>query len=79
MLQVFLLTFMILILVGFIFIYVNFIASQKRLYDLFRAQGVNGEPFAPFIGQIPQFLQCRNNDALLRFFFEKLVRDHGHV
>ena len=67
-----------LILLGFVLIYWKVIFPQKRIYDVFRTQGVKGEPFVPFIGQIPELLQYRNNDALLSFH-EKLRNKHGYL
>ncbi|CAF1663082.1 unnamed protein product, partial [Adineta ricciae] len=49
--------------VGFVFIligiiYLKLIRPQKQVYDAFRAQGIPGEPFIPFVGQLPDIIRA---------------------
>jgi cytochrome P450 len=66
------------ILLAIIIIYLKIIRPQKLLYDAFRAQGVNGEPFVPLFGQLPQMRRYRQHDLTMNFH-EDLVRKHGNV
>ncbi|CAF1516125.1 unnamed protein product, partial [Rotaria sordida] len=54
------------------------LVNKKCLYDTLRAQGVNGEPFVPLIGQLPQFRRYRNTDMIMKFQ-EDLVKKHGDL
>ncbi|CAF1233489.1 unnamed protein product [Adineta ricciae] len=70
--SVLIITFFILIL------YIKLIRPSKRLYDIFRAQGITGEPFVPIIGQLPEIRRYRKADAAIAYQ-EDLVRKHGNV
>jgi cytochrome P450 len=78
MLLILLYVFGIIVLLSFAIIYFKLIYSEKRVYDIFRAQGVNGEPFVPLMGQISQLYRYREADMLMDFF-EDLVKKHGNV
>jgi cytochrome P450 len=78
MLQVFLYTFVIIILIVLALIYFKLIYSQKQLYNAFRAQGVNGEPFVPIFGQILELRKYRNSDAPF-VYHEELSKRHGYL
>ncbi|CAF2496281.1 unnamed protein product [Rotaria sp. Silwood2] len=71
-------TFVTIVLFTLVIIYFKVIRPQKCLYDTFCAQGVNGEPFVPVIGQLPQFLRYRNTDMIMKFQ-EDLVKKHGNL
>ena len=59
-------------------LYIKLIRPSKRLYDIFRAQGITGEPFVPIIGQLPEIRRYRQADAAM-IYQENLVRKHGNV
>jgi cytochrome P450 len=68
----------ILLLLVFVIIYFNWIHPGKNIYDIFRAQGVNGEPFVPFFGQIAEINRYRDADMLMTYH-EELVKKYGNV
>lgn len=59
-------------------IYYKIVHPEKIVYEFLRAQGVNGEPFIPFFGQISRLSHYRNNDVMLGFY-EDLIARHGHT
>jgi cytochrome P450 len=61
-----------------VIIYFKLIYPEKRLYDIFRAQGVNCEPFVLLIGQLPQIRRHRKNGSPMDFH-QELVRKHGNI
>ncbi|CAF3781478.1 unnamed protein product [Rotaria sp. Silwood1] len=75
-----LLLFAIVLLVSFIvfIIYWNLIRPQKRFYDDFRRQGIPGEPFVPFVGQLPEMRRASEKDAGAEYRMG-LAQKHGYV
>ncbi len=69
---------MTIILATIVIVYLKVIRPQKRLYDIFRAQGINGEPFVPLIGQLPLLNRYRQADAIMDFATD-LTLKHGNV
>ncbi|CAF1365763.1 unnamed protein product [Adineta ricciae] len=68
--------------VGFVFIligiiYFKLIRPQKQVYDAFRAQGIPGEPFIPFVGQLPDIIRANKIGKGLDYFIE-LAQKHGY-
>src|SRR4051812_20241219 len=66
--------------VGFIltliaFIYFKAIRPQKRLYDIFIAQGIPGEPFVPIFGQLFDIIRASKQNKRLEYFNE-LAQKH---
>ena len=59
-------------------IYCYVIRPQKRIYDIFRSQGIKGEPFVPFFGQIFALRRYRGADMLMSYHSD-LVKKHGNV
>jgi cytochrome P450 len=59
-----------------VIVYWMIIRPQKQLYDIFRAQGINGERFVPLIGQLPEIYRYRQNDMVMSFQ-EDLRRKYG--
>ena len=57
-------------------IYFTLIYPEKCVYHALRSQGIPGEAFVPFIGQIRQLKKYRDNDRIMDFY-ENLVRKHG--
>ena len=78
MLQFLLYTFVFVIFALFAVIYFKIIRPQKALYDAFRAQGVQGEPYVPVIGQLREMIKYRDNDIPL-VYFEELLEKHGSI
>src|SRR4051794_14377835 len=70
--------FVTIILATIVIVYFKVIRPQKRLYDIFRAQGINGEPFVPLIGQLPQLRRYRQADSPMDFT-KDLVQKHGNT
>jgi len=68
----------IIILIIIAIIYFKLIRPEKRVYDIFRAQGINGEPFIPLIGQISQLKRYREADMMM-LYFEDLVKKYGNI
>jgi cytochrome P450 len=62
------------VLVTIVIIYFKIIRPQKRLYDICRAQGVNGEPFVPLIGQLPEIRRYREADKLMDYPLDQVKR-----
>jgi cytochrome P450 len=54
------------------------IRPQKRLYDIFRAQGIGGEPFVPLVGQLPELRRYRQADTAMEYA-KDLAKKHGNV
>ena len=77
-LQFLLYTILFILLILIAVIYLKIIHPQKQVYDILRAQGVVGEPFRPLLGQIPEMVKYRNNDALM-IYFQKMSEKYGHV
>ena len=59
-------------------IYWKFIRPPKRLYDIYRKQGISCEPFVPLVGQLPKIRQAADNDVAVNYRLE-LVRKHGYI
>jgi cytochrome P450 len=59
-------------------VYFKLIRPQKRLYDIFREQGINGEPYVPLIGQLPLLRQYKQSDSVMDFG-KDLVQKHGNT
>jgi cytochrome P450 len=59
-------------------IYFKLIRPEKQMYDAFRAQGVNGEPFVPIVGQLPEIRRSRQMDMGLDYL-QKLQQKHGNI
>jgi cytochrome P450 len=76
--QILLYIFVTIILVTIIIVYVKIIRPQKRLYDIFRAQGIKGEPFVPLIGQTPLLYRYQQSDSMMNFLVD-LARKHGNI
>ncbi|UJR19064.1 hypothetical protein I4U23_022195 [Adineta vaga] len=66
-----------LILALFTIIYFKLIYPQKHVYDVFRAQGIPGEPFIPLIGQLPDIIRANRVGKGLDYFNE-LAQKHGY-
>ncbi len=78
MLLILLYIFVIILLLIFAIIYFKLIRPGQRIYNIFRAQGVNGEPFVPFYGQKSELQRYRRADMTMNFY-EDLVKKHGNV
>jgi cytochrome P450 len=76
--QILLYTFATIILATIVGVYFKIIRREKRLYDIFRAQGVAGEPFVPLIGQLPKVRRYRQTDSVMDFA-KDLARKHGNI
>ncbi|CAF2637780.1 unnamed protein product [Rotaria sp. Silwood2] len=70
--------FVIIILVTIATIYLKIIRPEKYIYDIFRAQGINGESFVPLIGQLLEMRRYRQADTSIAFY-ESLARKHGNI
>ncbi|CAF4602944.1 unnamed protein product, partial [Rotaria magnacalcarata] len=68
----------VLALVTIAIVYLKLIRPEKRVYDIFRAQGINGEPFVPLIGQLPSIRRYREVGSILSFQ-EDLAKKHGNL
>ena len=62
----------------FVLIYWKLIRPQRRLYDIFRNQGVSCEPFVPLIGQLPDLRRASEKDVAMTYRME-LIKKHGYV
>ena len=51
-------------------IYFKLVYSEKKMYDVFRAQGIPGEPFVPIIGQISKLRKDREMDTQMSYLQE---------
>jgi len=63
----------------FVFIltsYWKLIRPAKLIYNALRSQGIPGEPFVPFLGQLPRFYQCRKQNEIMKFH-DELSSRHG--
>ncbi|CAF1282161.1 unnamed protein product [Adineta ricciae] len=58
-------------------IYIKLIRPQRQLYDVFRAQGIPGEPFIPFVGQLLDMIKANKAGKGLDYFNE-LAQKHGY-
>ncbi|CAF1539469.1 unnamed protein product [Rotaria sordida] len=70
--------FVTIILLAIVIIYVKLIRPEKYLYDVLRAQGINGEPFVPLFGQLPEIRRYQQANTILAFH-EDLARKHGNI
>src|SRR5689334_4639004 len=70
-------TILAFILLLIIFIYSKFVHTQKRLYNILRAQGIPGEPFIPVVGQLFDFIRASKEDRGVEYFYE-LSQKHGY-
>ena len=61
-----------------VIVYWILIRPQKRLYDIFRSQGIPCEPFVPLIGQLPDILRETRKDGAINYRME-LIRKHGYI
>jgi cytochrome P450 len=59
------------------FIYFKLVRPQKRIYDIFTAQGVPSEPFIPIFGQLFDLLRANKQNKRLEYFNE-LAQKHGY-
>ncbi|CAF3487582.1 unnamed protein product [Rotaria sp. Silwood1] len=59
-------------------VYWKLIRPAKHCYDVFRRQGVSGEPFVPIIGQLREMNRARANDQYMAYY-QALAEKHGHV
>jgi cytochrome P450 len=66
----------ILLIIGII--YFKLIRPEKLIYDTFRAQGIQGEPFVPLVGQLPEVVKQRNNDRMM-IYYDELAIKYGYV
>ena len=67
------------VLASIIFIiYWKIIRPSKRLYDIYRKQGISCEPFVPLFGQLADLRRVSENDTAIDYRFE-LVRKHGYI
>jgi membrane-associated PAP2 superfamily phosphatase len=57
--------FVTIVLATIVIVYLKVIRPQKRLYDIFRAQGIGGEPFVPLVGQLPELRRYRQADTAM--------------
>ncbi|CAF3853713.1 unnamed protein product [Rotaria sp. Silwood2] len=76
--QILLYTFVTIIFLTFVIIYYKLIHPEKRLYAIFREQGVKCEPFVPLIGQLPQIRRSRKFGSPMDFH-QKLIQKHGNI
>jgi hypothetical protein len=60
--------FVLLVLIILATIYFKLIHPEKRIYDVLHAQGINGEPFVPLIGQISEFRRYREADMIMAYY-----------
>ncbi|CAF1457778.1 unnamed protein product [Rotaria sordida] len=51
-------------------IYFKLIYPQKRLYNIFKAQGIPGEPFIPLIGQLFDMMRASKENKGVEYFHE---------
>ncbi|CAF1159005.1 unnamed protein product [Rotaria sordida] len=59
-------------------IYFKLIRPGRRIYDIFRAQRINCEPFVPLFGQIYDFHRYQQADMRIAYH-DDLIRKHGNV
>ncbi|CAF4053957.1 unnamed protein product, partial [Rotaria sp. Silwood1] len=71
-------SFVLFIVAAIAVIYFKLVYPAKKIYDVFRAQGICGEPFIPLFGQLSELRKQRNNDASM-IYHEELVKKHGNV
>ncbi|CAF3389280.1 unnamed protein product [Rotaria socialis] len=76
--QILLYIVVVLFLVTIAIVYLKLIRPEKRVYDILRAQGINGEPFVPLIGQLPSIRRYREFGSILSFQ-QDLARKHGNL
>jgi cytochrome P450 len=76
--EILLYTFVTAILSTIVIVYLKVIRPQKRIYDIFRAQGIPGEPFVPIVGQLSEIRRYRKIDAVMEFS-QDLTKKHGNV
>ncbi|CAF2635800.1 unnamed protein product [Rotaria sp. Silwood2] len=62
----------------FFLLYWKFIRRQKRIYNIFRSQGISCEPFVPFFGQLPAMRRASDKDTVMDYRME-LVQKHGYI
>ena len=61
-----------------ILVYCKLIRPQKRLYDIYRKQGISCEPFIPLLGQLKDLRRAAEKDLAIDYRM-KLVRKHGYI
>ncbi|CAF0946841.1 unnamed protein product [Rotaria sp. Silwood1] len=76
--QILFYTFVLIILVIIAIIYLKIIRPQRSIYDIFHAQGINGEPFVPLIGQLREIRRYRQAGGLIAYL-ESLAQKHGNM
>ena len=59
-------------------IYWKLIRPSKRLYDIYRKQGISCEPFVPLLGQMLDLYRVSQNDTAIDYRW-KLVQKHGYT
>ncbi|CAF3017769.1 unnamed protein product [Rotaria sp. Silwood2] len=52
------------------FVYLKLIYPQKRLYNIFQAQGIPGEPFIPLVGQLFDMMRASKENKGVEYFHE---------
>ncbi|CAF2661129.1 unnamed protein product [Rotaria sp. Silwood2] len=70
------------IIIGFLLacvalIYITLVRPQKHVYDVFKVQGIPGEPFIPVIGQLPNMLRASKMGKGVDYF-DDLAHKHGY-
>lgn len=70
-------TFFAIILALVTLIYFKLVRSPKRLYDIFKNQGVPCEPFIPVVGQLFDMFRADKQDKGLEYYYE-LAQKHGN-
>ncbi|UJR23084.1 hypothetical protein I4U23_026107 [Adineta vaga] len=78
MLETLLYIFVTIIILTILIVYIKVIRPQKLLYDIFRAQGIKGEPFVPIVGQLSEIRRYRQADAVMDYQKE-LTEKHGNT
>lgn len=77
MFHILLAVFVLLLFTILFFIYWKLVHSAKRIYDVFRRQGIPSEPFVPVVGQLPAMHQANKIDAAADFI-SNLIQKHGY-
>jgi hypothetical protein len=59
-------------------IYFKIIRPEKRWYDIFCAQGINGEPFVSLIDELPQLRRYLDTNRMMTYH-EDLAKEYDNV
>ena len=66
-----------IIILSAIVVYFKLIRRSKSLYNVYRSQGVPGEPFIPLLGQLKDYQRAEKaTDGVT--YFQELTNQHGH-